>query len=226
MWKTSKPTVEKLLEKKDTQGLLAALNDNDSTVVAAAAKALGELAEPGAVEALQEKALTGNLAAIAALGMIGGPEAVQALVHLTQREDFPHHVLAGIIQALGKTEDPQIVDHIKDFLTSEDDWILGETLEVLRKFLSEKEVAFLMREQQDLKKWEPGEKERVLVCENCRKHFTHQQARVDSIDSLNGSFTRHLFICPECGGNLLDSECRPYEEYEEHPVEKESEDEE
>ena len=226
MWKTSKPNIEKLIEKKDTLGLIEALSDKDSTVVAAAAKGLGELCETNAVQPLSEKAITGNLAAISALGLIGGPQAIKVLIHLTERDDFPHHVLAGIIQALGKTGDPQIVDHVKRFLTSEDDWILGETLAVLRKFLSEKEVTFLIREQQDLQNPDLAKKTAVLHCGSCGKSFTHQQARVDSTDSEEGAFTRYLFLCPDCGVNLLDSEDRPYEEIEENPTEEETEDEE
>ena len=226
MWKTSKPSIEKLIEKKDTRGLIAALNDQDSTVVAAAARGLGEMGATDAVQPLSEKAVTGNLAAIAALGLIGSPQAIKVLVHLTQREDFPHHVLAGIIQALGKTGDPQILDHIKGFLTSEDDWILGETLAVLKKFLTENEIAFLIQEQQDLQNPGLAKTTAVLHCDRCGKSFTHQQARVDSADSEDGTITRYRFLCPECGASLLDSEGRAYEEIEEHPAGEETEDEE
>lgn len=226
MWKTSKPNVEKLIEQKDVRGLINALSDKDSSVVAAAARALGDLGEANAVEPLREKAGTGNLAAISALGLIGGAKATQVLVHLIQREDFPHHVLAGIIQALGKTGDPQIVDHVKTFLSSEDDWILGETLAVLRKYLSEKEVAFLIREQEEIQGEDSRRKIMVLHCKSCGRNYTHQQAQVDSIDSKDGTFTRYLFLCPECGVNLNDAEGRPYEEVEEHPIDEESEDEE
>ena len=225
MWKTSKPNIEKLQGKKDVQGLIEALSDQDSTIIAAAAKALGEMGATSAVGPLREKALTGNLAAISALGLIGGPQSIKVLVHLTQREAFPHHVLAGIIQALGKANDPQIVDHIKGFLTSEDDWVLGATLAVLRKFLSEKEVACLIREQKDRQDTDLTKKNVVLRCDHCEKSFTHQQARVDSAAGKNPNFTHYLFLCPECGANLLNSENKPYEKIIENPTKEESEDE-
>ncbi len=221
MWKAFKPSIEKTIEKKDLQGLIDALGDKDSSFATAAANALGDLGDPGAVKPLKEKAVTGNLAAISALGRIGGSQAIDVLVHLTQREDFPHHVMAGIIQALGKTGDPQIVEHIKGFLTNGDDWVLGETLAVLRKFLSEKEVAFLIQEQQELKSPDQGETGGVLRCESCRKNFTQQQARIESIDSEDGTFTRYLFLCPDCESKLLDSKGQPYEEVEKKPTEDE-----
>ena len=219
MWKSSKPGIDQLIEKKDIEGLIGALEEKDSSIVAAAANALGDLGDMSAVTPLKEKAVIGNLAAISALGRIGGSQAIQVLVHLTKREDFPHHVLAGVIQALGATGDPQIVDHVKSFLTHEDDWILGETLSVLRKFLSEKEVAFLIREQRDLKPQAKGQKVGFLCCESCKKNFTHQQARVESIDSEDGALTRYLFLCPECESKLLDPDGNPFEEIEEHPTE-------
>jgi hypothetical protein len=221
MWKSSKPDIDQLIEKKDIEGLIGALEDKDSSIVAAAAKALGDLGDPNAVKPLKEKAVTGNLAAISALGRIGGSQAIEVLVHLTKREDFPNHVLAGVIQALGNTGDQQAVDHVKSFLASEDDWILGETLEVLRKFLSEEDVVFLIREQQDLKQTAPGKKAAILLCESCGKNFTHQQARVESIDSEDGSITRYLFLCPECESKLLDADGTPYEEVIENPTEDE-----
>ncbi len=225
MWKTSKPNIEKLIEKKDVQGLIALLGDPDSLIVAAAARALGEIGEASGVPPLKEKAIIGNLAAISALGLIGGDEATTILVHLTEREDFPHHVLAGTIQALGETGDPQIVDHIKRFLVNEDDWILRETLAVLKKFLSEKEVEFLIREQQELLGTDGVKKTAVMHCKNCGENFTHQQAQVDSITSKDGSLTRYLFLCPQCGANLLDSKGQPIEQIERHPIEQEEEEE-
>jgi HEAT repeats len=226
MWKAFKPRIEKKNEKKDLQSLIEALGDKDSSIATAAANALGDQGDPGAVKPLKEKAVTGNLAAISALGRIGGSQAIDVLVYLTQREDFPHHVMAGIIQALGKAGDPQIVEHIKGFLTNEDDWVLGETLAVLRKFLSEKEVAFLIQEQQELKNPDLEKKGGVLLCESCRKNFTQQQARIESIENKDGTCTRYLFLCPECGSKLLDSKGQPYEEVEENPTEDETEDQE
>jgi hypothetical protein len=221
MWKSSKPDIDQLIEKKDLEGLIGALEHKDSSIVAAAANALGNLGDQRAVKPLKKKAVFGNLAAISALGRIGGLQAIQVLVYLTEREDFPHHVLAGVIQALGATGDPQIVDHVKNFLIHDDDWILGETLSVLRKFLSEKEVAFLIQEQRDLKPQAKGQKGGVLCCESCNKNFTHQQARVESVDSEDSALTRYLFLCPGCESRLLDQDGNPYEEIEEHPTEDE-----
>lgn len=221
MWKTSKPNISKMIEKKDVEALIHTLDARDSSLVAAAAKALGDLRDPKAIKPLKKTAVTGNLAAIAALGRIGGPEAISVLVHLTGREDFPHHVRAGAIQALGNADDPQIADHIKGFLTSKDNWILRETLTVLRRFLSEKEVAFLIREQQELQSSGGTERSGILLCARCAKNFTPQQARIDSILSKDGAETHFLFLCPECDSPLLDAGGTPYEELEKNHIEDE-----
>ena len=48
MWKTIKSAIEKMIEGKDLKGLIDALGDKDSSIVAAAANALGDLGDPPA----------------------------------------------------------------------------------------------------------------------------------------------------------------------------------
>jgi HEAT repeat protein len=82
------PNVEKMKSKNDVIGLIKALDyKKDDSVRDAAARALGELCDPRAVEPLIDCIWKDGFVAINSLGEIGDPRAVQPLIDLLKREE-------------------------------------------------------------------------------------------------------------------------------------------
>lgn len=107
-----KPNVEKMMRKRDVEGLIKALKYDDPKVRYDAAKALGELGDPRAVEplifALADKSSdiwiadisSSVLGAVAeALGKIGNPRAVEPLISALR---YSEDVRAKAAEALDK----------------------------------------------------------------------------------------------------------------------------
>ena len=90
--------------------LIAALQDEDWRGRRLAARILGEIRHPRAVQALTQALEDGNVreAAAWALGEIGNPRAVQPLVAALLDEDG--HLRQPIAEALGRISDPQAVE--------------------------------------------------------------------------------------------------------------------
>ena len=108
------PNVETLQSKGDVDGLIEALDYGNrtehSSIRSQAAKALGEIGDPRAVEALIE-ALNGNSNVVVqsaawALGEIGDPIAVEALIPLLGVDSFYKEIREAAVEAIIKIGEP------------------------------------------------------------------------------------------------------------------------
>lgn len=124
------PDVEKLAAAKDVKGLIKALSYKDPWIAKEAAKALGPLKDPRAVEplikALSVKAVCTD--AIGALGIIRDPHAVEPLMEIFLKNE-PNGIT--VAQALGRLG-PPAVDGLIGALYSEHErdvrWRAAEAL--------------------------------------------------------------------------------------------------
>lgn len=116
-------TIKGLKEKGDVNGLIAALKDKNYILRKDAAQALGELADPRAIEqlvsALQYRGLSADkdlpvrVAAAIALGKLGDPQAIEPLVAILQGRKFAPGdvpVRSAIVTALGDLANPLVVE--------------------------------------------------------------------------------------------------------------------
>lgn len=105
-----KPNVEKLMEKRNVNGLLKALQHKNSHVRALAAYALGEIRAHEAVEPLIDALLTDNVdvrrEAAGALGIIKDARAIDALIENFKYGLFFNPDLQTITDAYGNEEIP------------------------------------------------------------------------------------------------------------------------
>jgi HEAT repeat protein len=124
---TGTPNVERLAAKRDVRGLIKTLgyeadDESAASIRQAAARALGELRDPQAVEPLIEalEALVDNpdnvmrANAIWSLGQIGDPQAIDPLIRALAKKNSDLHNAAA--RALGQLGDPQAIDPIFDTL--------------------------------------------------------------------------------------------------------------
>jgi class 3 adenylate cyclase len=86
--KSSKPNIDELIGKKDIEGLIKGLNDDDETIRWAAAKALGEVGDQIAIEpligALKDEEEDVRWYAAMSLGKIGDQRAINALTQCVE----------------------------------------------------------------------------------------------------------------------------------------------
>jgi HEAT repeat protein len=116
------PNVEKMKARRDVKGLIKALEyQKDSNIRAAAARALGELEDPRAVEpliaALKDAEWRVRLAAAESLGKIGDARAVKPLIAALQ--DDSTLVVATAAKSLGQLGDISAAASLVNLLTSE-----------------------------------------------------------------------------------------------------------
>ncbi len=115
------PNIGKMKAKQDVNGLIKALRyKKNSQVRGNAARVLGEIGDPRAVEPLIDALMEGvvdDLAA-SALGEIGDPRAVETLLTLLEHESAGMRGAAA--SALGEIGDPRAVDPLINALGSED----------------------------------------------------------------------------------------------------------
>ncbi len=121
------PNVKKLRAKGDIRGLIRALTDRSDHVRSAAAAALGQIADPRAIEplvvALKDSGLNVRGAAAEALGQIGDVRAVHPLVQTLKeagRQDS-YNDARKAAEALGKVRDVRAVEPLIMMLLETDD---------------------------------------------------------------------------------------------------------
>jgi len=136
------PNVEKLKRKGDINGLINALSYKSTEVIKQAARALGAIRDPEAVEMLiatlhykgrsssdDERGVVD--CAAWALGEIGDPRAVDALVSVI----YPFNPSAAV--ALGKIGDAQAVEPLIDILDSDTGMIEPHTKKLVATALGD-----------------------------------------------------------------------------------------
>jgi HEAT repeat protein len=106
-----KPNIDKLRQKRDVTGLIAALQDPEREIQVNTAEALGLLKDPQALEPLIAALLQGETVVrgevARALGRIGGPRAVTALTMvLADPEPYIHYRVVEALREIG----PEAVD--------------------------------------------------------------------------------------------------------------------
>lgn len=107
----SKPNIKKLMEKRDVEGLIKALKDENESMEARkeAALALGEIKDERAVEplieALSHKALDIRMSAAKALGEIGDKRAIEPLARAYH--DHNQYVRYYVVIALSRFKDDE-----------------------------------------------------------------------------------------------------------------------
>lgn len=99
------PNIEKLAADKDVKGLIKALHYKDPWIAEKAAKALGPLKDPRAVEPLIEalSILPVRFGAIGALGIIGDPRAVDPLMKIFLENESNGITVGWALGRLGPT---------------------------------------------------------------------------------------------------------------------------
>jgi HEAT repeat protein len=101
-----KPNIEEMKVKKDVPGLIEALNHTDWIVRSSAACALGDIANPRAVDsliaALRDRNSQVRFSASIALGGISDPRAVELLI-VALKDENPR-VREGAADALGQID--------------------------------------------------------------------------------------------------------------------------
>lgn len=105
------PDVEKLAAAEDVKGLIKALRYKDTWIAEKAAKALGPLKDPRAVEPLIKALAVRNVCsdAIGALGIIRDPRAVEPLMEIFLRDEYG----ITVAQALGRLGPPAVDGLVK-----------------------------------------------------------------------------------------------------------------
>jgi HEAT repeat protein len=134
--KMTTPKVETLKARKDIKGLIKALRyRKDEGVRQAAARALGEIKDPRAVEplsaALKDERFSVRQAAAEALGKIKDPRAVEPLS--AALKDAEGRVRLAAAEALGKIKDPRAVEPLIAALTDKNSDVRAAATEALVK---------------------------------------------------------------------------------------------
>jgi HEAT repeat protein len=149
------PSIEKMKSKKNIEGLIKALScQKDSLERDKAARALGEIGDPQAIEsliaALKDEDVNVIEAAAEALGMIGKP-ALEPL--FTALMDDDSRVREAVAKALGKT-DKRAVNQFVAALKNKNVYVHGPAAKALifyLKFSFEQLLAFLKDEDSDVR---------------------------------------------------------------------------
>jgi HEAT repeat protein len=112
--------IEELKNKRDVEGLIAALQDGDLRKAAAEALvSLGPQAVKPLIALLRDDVLGVRKAAAEALGKIGDPQAVKPLIALVRDDDW--YVREAAAEALGKIGDPEEVGFLMRDLADRDE---------------------------------------------------------------------------------------------------------
>ncbi len=127
--------IEEMKRKKDVEGLIKALKDEEIEVRATAAEALGEIGDARAVESLvqylSDKQLDIGEEAAEALGKIGDVRAVEPLIQALSFEDSSTRAFAA--EALGEIGDAKAVEPLIQALSFEDSSTRAFAAEALGK---------------------------------------------------------------------------------------------
>ncbi len=130
------PDVEKMEARKNVKGLIKALGYRKCSLVQeAAARVLGEIGDPRAVEplisALKDKVWVVRGLAAEALGKLGDSRAVEPLINALKDEDLD--VRGAAAEALGKLGDSRAVEPLISALKDKESYVLIEYGEERRK---------------------------------------------------------------------------------------------
>jgi hypothetical protein len=129
-----RPDVRELEAKEDAKGLIKALKDERKKVRAAAARALGQIADKRAVEPLmwmlKDESMKVREAAARALGRIVDKRAVEPLMQIL--EDESGKVREAAVRALGSIGDKRAIKRLSKFLEYGDTEGAGNIKEAAR----------------------------------------------------------------------------------------------
>ncbi|MGC9517798.1 MAG: HEAT repeat domain-containing protein [Methanomicrobiales archaeon] len=128
-----KTRIERLEEKKDVDGLIDALYDENDSVRIEAVNALGRIRDPKAVEPLlinfKDKNKELRLKIARSLGEIGDRRAVHPLINAL--EDGDDQIIEESILSLGKIKDPESVPYLIKELSNKNEIIQADAITAL-----------------------------------------------------------------------------------------------
>ncbi|MFX1254791.1 MAG: HEAT repeat domain-containing protein [Promethearchaeota archaeon] len=150
-----------MVKKKDTakiiSELIEKLHSKDPVELQLAAKALGEIKAPQAVDPLLKLLENENkwvrTAAIEALGEIKAPQAVDPLLKLLEDEYEDEGVRGNAARALGQIGAPRALDLLLSLLENEHKWVRGNAARALGQIGDPHAVDALLRLLENEHRW-------------------------------------------------------------------------
>jgi tetratricopeptide (TPR) repeat protein len=139
--------VDVMEERRDLEGLIYALNEDDERIRQGSARALGRLGDSKAIEPLNQALKDPDEGvkeeAITALGRIGNPKALPTLIQALESQEIGIRWRAA--EALGKIGDPHAIEPLTQTLKDQDKGVKEEAVTALGRIKNSQALPTLIQ---------------------------------------------------------------------------------